>query len=523
MEVFEKTKHEKKFGVYSGVPGEIALQVKRESKKFDWINDLFILNDPDQTLPLSNKEALDLLESFKLLQNIPDEYIEESLGFLNQIKIPTPSDFGEKIKNEAQAISNIKNAQLINIENSPYNTLSNEDTSQLFIYFKKIISREDILCSEDAWVRQAANDCLLDKDRTWRHIFEETQNILNKNKDKFLDKSVMNIPPQETLETIRMHLKTFFHKYKPADQIHWEQRFFSPKEIKALKEVTIDGHKIQSYTKVDQLNNRLEGRERNRQLIQLWANKMPNINPSSDLANNYHYFKDLCEPLEECLDIHKSVEQIKLILKKYPQVKQPHWTLEDLKKEIQCIQVIQANRIKDYIEAEFKNLISKLKPFENQKNQIAYQIIQSINNRESTSYDRVYKKTHHIMEYQKHFQSTELMKNKIGPDANIFFKKLQENSNDSKWRDRLRDFEKAWAWLRTKQWLEKSTNLSSIERKNKERKYLLKDIQENLEYLISEKAWFYCLSNMTSSEQEALKGWTYAISKIGKGTGKTSS
>ena len=47
---------------------------------------------------------------------------------------------------------------------------------------------------------------------------------------------------------------------------------------------------------------------------------------------NYHIFKDFCEPLDECLSIHKLVENTKQILAHY-NIPQFQWTVDSIKKE----------------------------------------------------------------------------------------------------------------------------------------------------------------------------------------------
>ncbi len=172
--------------------------------------------------------------------------------------------------------------------------------------------------------------------------------------------------------------------------------------------MSIDDHKIRSYEDVIKLNDRLEARRASQKLNKLWANKISSLDTSSDLGNNYHYFKDLCEPLEECLKIHKSVEGIKSILSKY-KIAQPQWHLQNLKKELQIIKAVYANRQKANIESQFENLTLQLKPFENQKNQMAYQMIQCIYNRDCDSYDFFYTKLKDIIMYQESFQKINSM------------------------------------------------------------------------------------------------------------------
>ena len=228
------------------------------------------------------------------------------------------------------------------------------------------------------------------------------------------------------------------------------------------------------------------------------------------------------KPLEECLQVHKCVSDMKDILNEYL-IPHPKWDLNSLKKELEIVKVISAKKIQENISSEFEKNISILNSYKIQKNQIANQLISAYKNRNIEMFSEAYTNISNFNKNKKIFQEMLPIKAKIDAVSDTFLKTLRENMDVLDWQKRLSKFEEAWAWNQVNCWIKENGDETFFKNLTEERENLIDEIQKNLETLIAKKAWQHCLSNITDEQQASLKGWAYAVSKIGKGTGKTAS
>ncbi|WAL72280.1 AAA domain-containing protein [Kitasatospora sp. YST-16] len=97
---------------------------------------------------------------------------------------------------------------------------------------------------------------------------------------------------------------------------------------------------------------------------------------------------------------------------------------------------------------------------------------------------------------------------------------LGEDPGADRWTDRIRAFERAWAWSA---WSERMRELTDPAAEEKQRKLLAEadgDIRIALEKLAADRSWFGCLERLTDGEAVALASYQQSVSRFGKGTGK---
>lgn len=521
---FETRLYENLFGNYSGTAARIATQVKSDEDEYSWITEHFTV-DSNIDSPITNEEAILLLKSLRKLKNTPDSVLDEPLEFLD--KVLTLSEYKEKIIAEENAGQIIERYEIEEdaIVRSAYSYFSDQDFENFFrLLSALVVKSEKLINSEQDWIKQAKVDCITDRDRPWRHLFDTTNEILESNKDVLLSvdrTKISNTPESLDFVELSATINDFLKKYNHIDKVSWG--LFCSKEVRKLKrvikETKIDGRKCCSYQEVLRLSEWTTANLVKEKLSNIWDDKLEI--QSSNFGAIYHSYSDLCEPLEECLEVHKLVSELKKLLDEYPDIPHPKWRLDSLKEELKIAKVIDANKAKGKIEAEFENYISLLNLYRGQKNQIASKIIQAYQNRSIELFNEAVKHISDFINNKKEFQEISPIKRKIDSTKGTLFKALRENIDDPKWESRLVKFQSAWAWYRAKVWLKENGDSEFLKSLARQRDDLLESIQRNLELLVAKKAWGHCLSSISSQQQASLKGWAHAVSKIGKGTGKT--
>ncbi len=523
---YETKQYEKLFDFYTGTPAVIASHVKEEEKQYSWIKEFF---DTESSVecPVSNKEAKEFFIIIKNLKNIDDSVLKESVEFLDNIF--TPQQLEEKIKAETQAGQTIEQHKSYESKESTihYNPLNDIELNQLQGKLAVLKSKvESLLNKNEEWITRALNDCLADKDRAWRYLYDFTNKTLDEHREIFQSaEELKNIKAPSHLNSnddlkVQNLLKDFFDKYQSDEQVPWKWYQSKPKMVRELKEIKINDKKISSYEDVKEFRNYVIAKNVQKKLNNYWKNQgvKTNLQRPPFFSKNYHILKDLLEPVEECLSAHKLTEDIKKILSP-KNISLPQWTKDSIKEIMELVEYIQAQNVLEKIKQEFKKTFAILKPYEQQKNQFAKDIMVAYKSRDITSYKDILNKTNDFKIKQKHFSRLCEIRKKL--NNNNFYKKLNEDIKNPVWESQIMSFEKAWAWQRANQWLKEQTSEEFVKKLNQEKEELREQQKNNMEKLVSKKAWSFCLSNLKDSELSSLKGWIQSISKMGKGTGIT--
>ncbi len=523
----EIKKYVKLFNYYSGTLATIARQIKEKKETYRWITDFFILNNTEEQCPISNIEALNFLNLINRLKDKEDSVLEESVEFSNYIW--TEKQFES---NTQTIISNekiIKQYKCLETTEKleDYENLTIDDISQILQLIGTLQAKiKSMLNRNETWVKKTLNDCLADRDREWRYLYKETNNVLDENKDVLTSADKIenikipgSIKPSGLDFYLQKLIDSFFKKYSPDNKINWG--FWCSGTVKTLKKIKIDGKNIASYVDVKKLHNYIKAKKSLEKLNNFWNHhgiSKVRIQPRQ-FKKNYHIFKDFCEPLHECLSAHKILEQINSFFSQN-NIPQPHWTPNLVTKEKEKILLVQSKKNLTQIKLQIKKQLSLLESYKNQKNQIAHKIISAIENKNFEKYKTILDELNNFKNNQRAFFICNQIKKKLN---HKFYLHLKQNINNPVWENRLKHFKEAWDWQRANLWLREQTNENREENLNQERKNLIKKQKENMEQLISQKAWSFCLSQMTSEDLSNLKSWMHAINKIGKGTGVSAS
>ncbi len=519
----ETKKYEKLFGFWTGTPAVIARGVKEQEQTHLWIKDFFNTKSSVEC-PISNQEAKEFFNIIRSLKTIEDSVLKEPIEFLNNIF--TPQQLEQKIKTEKEETKTIEKYKAFEkMQNtSYYEQLNDPDFNQLYNTISSLCSKvESLLNRNEEWSKRALNNCFADKDREWRHLFDSTNTILSENKNIFhlADKiKKITIPDylRDELSIVNL-LKDFFDKYQFNNQVPWSWYQLKPKVVRELKKIKMDGQNIASYEDVKKFQNYVKAKHSLGELNNLWKNYGIETNTHKPpFIKNFHIFKDFLEPLEECLSIHKRIEEVNKILSQ-SNIPKPQWTIDFIKESMKIVQYIKANNNLKKTKLDFERAILSLTPYENQKNEFAKNIIVAYKNRDGVFYKDILNKANNFKIKKQEFSRLCRIKDKL--NNKNFYKKLRMDIENPVWEKRLSSFKSAWAWQRADQWLKEQTSEEFVKNLNQEKKDLLQQQKNNMERLVSEKAWDFCLSNLTNAELSSLKGWIQSISKMGKGKGIT--
>ena len=515
----ETKKYENLFRFYTGTPAVISSRLKEEEQKYIWIRSFFDSEKSETECPISKGEAMEFVRNMKNLKHIDDAVLNESVDFLDQIH--THQKFEEEISKEHELQKIIEKYASLNQEIIfQYSKLEENIICQLYDMISLLDSKIKNLSNRNGdWIDQSLKDCLSDDDRKWRYLHDSTNKMLSdENMFQRADEiSVTTYDKKHDIDISRI-LTMFFINYKSNDRIPWQWYKWKPKLIKRLKKIKINRKNISSYKEVVILRDYISVQTFVQRLKKLWKDYDVNITNNFNYMKYYHIFKDLCEPLEECLSIYDTIKSVEKILSK-KNISQSKWAENSIEEVKKVLEKIQAKNSLKKIKSRFEASVSILKRYENQKNSLARELISCYEKRDLMSYKEVLNKADDFKTDKASFSKVCQIKDQLNSD--LLYETLKKNIDDPEWEKRLNFFEEAWEWQRADQWVRTVKVEESIKQLQAEKKTVLRNQQKNMENLISTKAWNHCLSKITDEELSNLKGWISSIDKIGQGTGKT--
>ena len=521
---FETKTHQQLFGFYTGTPAVISRRLKKETPKYSWIKQFFC-SQSTLECPVLNTECQTFLKLLKSLQGTNDILLQEPINFLDQIL--TPQKMEQLIKQEQTAALHIKDSKADPDLKPPprYEKLSPTSLNQLSRLTTGLeVQVKSLLNQKTPWVTKALNNCLMDQDREWSFLYHSTKRLLDQSDSLFsAADEIQSITGPKSLqnEAHILSLLNILFKSSPG-RSHLKWGFFNSifsKPIRQLKQIKLNGKYISSYKEALTLDHYMKAKKAIEQVSLLWKNHNITLPiKRGQFTQRRHLFKDLCEPLKECLNAHKTMQQGKHILSQNNIPLQP-WDAPFIKQLNKIIKWLQAKQTVSQIQKEFKTAAEKLEPYACLKTSFIKQIIASYKERNIKDYKNIIEQIQNFKDKQAFFVKMQKIKQKF--NNNPFYKTLRKTPARPLWEERLLFFEQAWAWQKADQWLARHTNEDYAQQINLEKEDLLKQQQNNMEQLTAQKAWHACLRGLTPSELSSLSGWVQSIKKIGKGTGKT--
>ena len=276
-------------------------------------------------------------------------------------------------------------------------------------------------------------------------------------------------------------LSRVLNRFGENDKIKWG--LLCSKEIrnlkKLVKEITIDGKECNTYKSFKKVKDWVDVKIIEEDLSRDWKDKV--FLESGRLRQTYYKYKDLCELLKECLDIHEIIKKIRVTLKRYKNIPEPQWNLESLRKDLEIVQGIDAKRTTQKIKKDLEIRIFSLEPYKQQKNKVADLMISAYEKRSLDEFRQSIRNVHHLIKHKREFEKLYLIKQKIDSVSDYLFNHLRVDIDNDNWNHRFSEFERAWFWKKADSWIHEN---------NTERSYK-KDQKGNINSnsIKSEKIW----------------------------------
>lgn len=508
---------------YRGSAQQIATQLKAQESQFEWLTEL---SRPDSAVPLTNSEALRLLE---LLCEIDDDEAE----LLNQTRpavadLTLAKDFLQ-LAHEEQHAKNQTAEYMTYQKHAGYALLmqaSPEARNQILRTVQTLAAAAETERTRPfPWIAEALGAVLREQAGRWDEVARQSAQLLPELLERvdWLEQQGVAGLEGRDLATVRSDAEAVHEHLSSGGS--WGNFLIKPAAVKTRQylrtDVRIAGQAADRPETLQALLDYLHLSDNLDKLRSLWSSQGVQI--SGPLKMQVLDLEAQAQPLKQVLGLRTELAAARQAVQGVMGLVQPRWwEVQELQ---ELIGATQAAQLAHDEQARTGKVNSLLLPLQNLKlaggaHPVVSEIIQAIENRDADRYAQASQQLEALEERAYLLSERQALLSDLERLAPDLTDALLSDVQDEIWYDRLATLEEAWNWVQADLRITELAN-PDTEVEVRDQLAAARAVQrQTLGELAATKAWRSTLDRMTSREQAALVRWQNAVRKIGKGTGK---
>lgn len=516
--------HSSRFGGYEGSRQTMAKLVRQQEAQYSWLT---AEPEHDEDPPLSDAGAVELLS---LLKNIDqDKERELRQHSVDPAELMSPDDFAALADQE-----NVLKVQLVDpagernsSDPSPFRQCTREFLADLVGRIDAILNTYQGLEGhlQEAWVTEAAQQILGDRERAWRDLLSLTNERLEVIEPLAREASswtTIGIGDID-LRVVSADAKALLEHFDQGGTLGWGP--FRSRVVQRAKYLTakvrIDGRYCSSPEDLRKLIKWITVGQTLELLDTDWSPHV--VPPLGSFSTRVAEYRDFCEPLEVALGLHRKVQEVQRLISSVGGVVEPVWhqpsALEDLRNIAQAqLTRIDLARVRDTLGQLERRLETTVEPID--LHPLVEELAVLVRSRDVTRYGVTVEALFAFRRESAQLERRNSLFNRLSAASPDLASKIRNSCLDPTWESRLKEFTASWNWARARNWLRGLDDPDTERGLTAELDALRSQKQELVTGLAAAKAWGHCCSRLTSGDRQALQAWSLAVRRIGKGTGK---
>src|SRR5579884_1130932 len=498
------------FGDYEGSSQEIAETIRRRAPRYGWAAGL---TDPEQECPLSDAEAIELLELVRSIDKEIQEQLEMAVP--DRAALLSPDAFGALVEEEHQAAA--RSAEFTEFRTHPaydsLRTASPEARQTLWNALYELIQyRADLNRSSEPWIPLAAEQVLSGQSSRWQGLERVTRETLdfvrsalesvgNPRVTGIGDPNTVHADASALLEHLRQGGGLGLGPFRPT---------IVRQAAYLLDGVRVDGLPCRDPAVLERLVLWLEANLRLDRLDAEWNGlRLPPVGSGTSRLSEY---ADILSTLQQVLDLEPRLRTAEQAAGWIPALETPVWHDMDALRNL--LNAVEAS----HWDAAWAEVSARYAPTERVLEAVSlkptpHPLVETMREAVRTRSPQRYGLTYGALE------QLELLRERAPGLA----ERLERQPEDPEWDARLGELQAAWHWVQADHWLQGVTHPVEVGRLQRSLDDARHEIGLATRRLATELAWYHCLARLTEHERMHLMAWENAVRRIGKGTGRQAS
>ena len=378
---------------------------------------------------------------------------------------------------------------------------------------------------QEAWVTEAAQQILGDRDRAWRELLSLTNQRLELIEPLALEASSWTTTGIEDIDlrVVRADAEDLLQHFDEGGTLGWGP--FRRRVVQRAKYLTakvrIDGRHCSSSEDLRKLIKWITVGQVLELLDTDWS---PHVTPPvGSFSTRIAEYRDLCEPLVVALGLHGNVQAVQRLILTVGGVVEPAWhqpsALDDLRNTVQAqltrIDLAGVRDSLDQLERRLETTAEGIDP-----HPLVEELAALVGSRDARRYGVTVEALFAFRRESAQLERRNSLFDRLSAASPELASKIRNSCLDPTWESRFTKFTASWNWARVRNWLTGLNDPDTERGLTAELDALVHHEQEVLTGLVAAKAWGHCCSRLSAGDRQALQAWSLAVRRIGKGTGK---
>jgi len=518
----ETYQHQVADGAYKGTAQEIALRVREEEERFSWLEDNI---GEKQPCPLSGTEFGELVQLFREISNERCSELKQLV--ITRQDIPDVAQFIRMMDDEKAAKQNLEahSSRRNSLRFHTLEKLPEERRIALGNSVHSLIAAEGTIKRRFAWVSQAVSDMLSDNDTPWKELHKFMASHLENLPEKATVAQTCDVSFPDSTDTKRLRFDAMelLDHLKKGGGLGW--KCLAPQIVKRtryiVKNVKINGRTCSTIETLTLLTTYLEAHD---QIESIWST-LQGIDKREEgsLLVQVGYLEERREALEAVLGLQSFLNEAKASVKAINGLPEPQWQkIEELEDLVLDLEAVEAEYIYKRANSAIEDAIQKVRivQADPRAHRLNQELLVALQQRDAETLARCLDRLETLERDRERLNRRDYLTKSLKRAAPRLSSQLQSTFADNIWEQRAKEFDLAWTWKRSDEWLARFNREHNKTKLEAELKKLGEDKRKTISELSAAKAWNHCLGSLTEYERINLIAWATTMKRIGKGTGK---
>ena len=505
---------------YTGTAAQIARQVEKEQKTYDWFPELA---DNQRRCPLGPEDVAFLAEVHAALTQ---ERLNELRLEIGTLPLPDPGKFEEAIENlnsaesaATAACAGVREEQLGALQR--FSDASLNACRAFLNQLEEQVTRASRTLGD--LTGEILKDLLVGQSGRWDRLERNAVELVEKIQDahKRADTARIDIPSDlENVAALSRDVRRRLEHLKNGGRRGWG--FLAPRVMRETRYIEqccrVGGEPPHQQKSLEMLLGYLELREHLERFYAVWP------------AVSAPRFDD---PRRAASGVCDLVEQFRQLIEFFRNCGREALDVVPIEKRETLAQCDDRAAWRGLIDAELARRLahSAKEPLEEWLRMIhgscsqnhhpcMGELAKAIEDRDPARWRSAWEKRESLRKDKDRLEHYEKLLGQLQVGCPGLASLIRSTQGDPEWTNRLRQLQQAWDWAAAKAWLRKVTNPEHYAQLTQERHRLQDRIEKNLEELATLRAWQAFFRRLDDATEQNLTAWTKAVARIGHNTGK---
>jgi very-short-patch-repair endonuclease len=506
-------------GDYTGTAAQIARQVEKEQKTYDWFPELA---DDQRRCPLHPEEIAFLVDVHAALTQ---DRLNELRLEIGTLPLPDPGKFEEAIEklNRAESAATAACAGVRKEQLGALQRFSDASLNACRAFLNQLeeqVTRASRTLGD--LTGEILKDLLVGQSGRWDRLEREVVELVEKIQEahKRADTARIDIPSDLENAALSRDVRRRLEHLKNGGRRGWG--FLAPRVMRETRYIEqccrVGGEPPRQQNSLEILFGYVELKEHLDQFYAIWpAATAPRLEDPRRAASGVC---DLVESFRQLLEFFRNCGREALVV-------------VPIEKREALAQCDERAAWRGLIEAELARRLahSAKEPFEEWLRTIRgrapenhhpcmEELAKAIEDRDPARWRSAWEKRESLRRDKDRLEQYEKLLGQLQVTCAEVSSLIRSTQGDPEWTNRLRQLQQAWDWAAARAWLCKVTDQGHYAQLTQERHRLQDRIEKKLEELATLRAWHAFFLRLDDATEQNLTAWTKAVARIGKGTGK---